>query len=98
MPSGISISGWGSMNGCLYVGRVSHSRYRPRPHRFSYGIAMAMVELPRGVDEPLLSGVPALLRRLLPIRRADHLRPAPDRAGRPLRETLAALVARRNGM
>jgi len=85
------------MKSCLYTGRVSHSRFAPRPHSFSYGISMALVSLAEleGGGRGLLPG--PWWRRLLRLRPADHLRGIQGGEG-TLAQRLALLVRQRLGL
>lgn len=84
------------MASCLYIGRVSHSRFRPALHRFSYGISMAMVDVASFAGTRLTLPLPAFLSFLLPIRPRDHLRGrAPAQA---MVDYLRALVMERAGL
>lgn len=80
-PSTAESSPWRS---CLYECRVMHQRLAPKPHRFEYGIFMALLDL----DElDRLSGSLRLFgrnrARLYNFRDADHLQvtPAGDAGG-----------------
>ena len=62
---------------CLYVGRIRHRRYEPRPHAFRYGLFMLYLDL--GELDRVFAGRwlwsatrPAVAR----FRRADHVGPA----------------------
>ena len=82
------------MNSCIYVGRVSHHRYRPKPHRFQYRLFMMYLdldELPGLFDRYWLWSVrrSALAR----FRRKDHL----GDEQQPLSESGRELVKQQTG-
>lgn len=73
----------------LYVGRVRHHRFRPRPHRLSYRVFWMLLDL----DElDILSAGLRLFSRnrfnLVAFRDADY----GDRSGTPLRRQIAAML------
>lgn len=79
-----------SMNSALYVGRVRHQRFRPKPHALSYRVFWMLLDL----DE--IDRLAASLRlfsrnrfNLYAFRDADY----GDRSGRPLRAQIAAILA-----
>jgi DUF1365 family protein len=67
---------------CLYVGRTTHARMKPRPHRFAYGVFQLLIDVDR-VDEAVRAT--RLLRHggfgLFSFAERDH----GDRDGTPLR-------------
>ena len=76
------------METCLYTGRVSHSRFRPRAHRFTYDISMVMVDIERLERGVALDSLPGWLRLLLPLRRRDHCKNLSVPEQTPVRATL----------
>lgn len=66
------------MKTCLYVGRVSHSRLKPRWHSFRYRLSLLWLnldELDRSVSRAgRLSVLSRWWQALLPVKAGDHLR------------------------
>lgn len=81
------------MKTCLYTGRVSHSRFRPRRHRFDYGICMVLLDLSAGCQVS-----PRWMRRLFPLRGGDHLKQYRDDSAAPLTSLLAQMVLEKGGI
>ena len=52
----------------LYVGKTTHARLRPRPHRFSYGLFQLLIDVDR-IDEAACGTAPAASR---PLRRCSR--------------------------
>jgi len=81
------------MNHALYVGRVSHQRFLPRAHRFSYPFFMWHLNLDR-LDElpelkPWFAKTGLALSRL---RRSDYLGPADQPLAFSVKEKMAKLT------
>jgi uncharacterized protein len=81
------------MNHALYVGRVSHQRFLPRAHRFSYPFFMWHLNLDR-LDElpelkPWFAKTGLALSRL---RRSDYLGPADRPLALSVKEKMAELT------
>lgn len=79
-----------ALHSALYVGRVRHHRFRPKPHALSYAVFWALLDL----DE--IDGLAARLRlfsrnrfNLYSFRDADY----GDRSGSPLRSQAEAALA-----
>jgi len=82
------------VSSCLYVGRVTHARHAPVPHRFGYRHVLLGVEL--GELERLFDGIPlASVERpnLVSFRRRDYLGPIEL----PLDEAVRQRVEQRTG-
>lgn len=82
------------MNSCIYRGRVSHQRYRPRPHGFSYALFFMYLdldELPGLFDRFWLWS--ARGRNLAWYCEADHL----ERGGKSLSEAVRDRVETATG-
>lgn len=79
---------------CLYVGRVRHRRFTPKPHSFSYGLYMSYLELGR-LDEVLDAVAGASSRGMALVRycRKDYF----GDVGRSLDEEVRSLVEARSG-
>lgn len=80
------------MRDSLCIGRVRHSRFRPRVHRFSYSTAMLLVNLDHLDGGNNSAVVPSWLSWLFPIRKRDHLRAVQGAGGQSLKATLNSLV------
>ena len=79
------------MEPALYVGRLRHRRYRPRPHAFTYRLFMALLDIDRLAEQLAVSrwtGVNRVAWASYDDR--DHL----GDPARPLRERLARDAAR----
>lgn len=78
-----------SGHSCLYVGRVRHHRFRPRPHALAYRVFWMLLDLDE-IDD--LSARLRLFSRnrfnLYSFRDADY----GDRSGSPLRPQIAAML------
>jgi DUF1365 family protein len=82
------------MQSCLYFGRVRHRRFAPRPHRFSYGLHMVLLDLAE-LDQVFRGRWLWSARRpaLAWFRRADHF----GDPAQPLDEAVRDLVERETG-
>ncbi|TDR94275.1 DUF1365 domain-containing protein [Enterovirga rhinocerotis] len=79
-----------SGHSALYVGRVKHHRFRPRPHSLAYRVYWTLLDLDE-IDE-LASGLRFFSRsrfNLYSFRDADY----GDRTGRPLKPQIEAILA-----
>ena len=83
------------MAACLYSGRVEHTRFGPRRHRFGYRMTMLFLEL-TPLDRDLLPYRWLMASRLSPfrIRPEDHM---PSRRGN-LDAAVRGLIERRAGI
>ena len=71
----------------LYVGRLRHRRYRPRPHAFTYNLFMVLVDIDHVADQMRVSPFTSLNRfNWASFDDRDHL----GDPARPLRERLRA--------
>jgi len=80
------------MQSAIYEGTIRHRRVAEREHAFSYGVAMAYIDL----DELATGELPGLTRSrpgLVRFRRSDYL----GDAAVPLADSVRALVAERLG-
>ncbi|MDY0069658.1 MAG: DUF1365 domain-containing protein [Porticoccaceae bacterium] len=80
---------------CLYIGRVDHSRFQPREHRFHYRMALLYLDL--DTQDADLARFPWLMGKVfspLRFRRGDHL----GEAGESLAASARRLVAERTGV
>lgn len=78
----------------IYVGRLRHARFGPKPHAFAYSIYMLYLDLDELdlIGRPMLFGVEK--RRPLSFRREDYL----GDAARPLAECVREEVLRTTGV
>src|SRR5262245_20436429 len=78
------------MGPALYVGRLRHRRFRPKPHAFTYNLFMVLVDVDRVAEQMAVSPFTSVNRfNWASFDDRDHL----GDASRPLRERLTADAA-----